>query len=59
MSASQTIVGHFSTDRESLVRVRTEFDKIVKESGEWTPEDEQLSRKDYLAKFVKFDNLME
>ena len=35
MNASQTIVGHFCTDKQSLIRVRDEFDKLIRESSEW------------------------
>ena len=57
MNASQTIVGHFCTDKYSLQRVRDEFEKVIKESDEWSLDDARLCRKDFLAKHVKFENI--
>lgn len=59
MNATQTIVGHFCTDKQSLQKVRNEFEQVIKESGEWNPDDVKLSRKDFLTKYVKFDNINE
>ena len=39
--------------------VREEFDKVVKDLGDWREADNDLGKKDYLEKHVKLETTMD
>ena len=53
---SQTMLTHLCQKPESLIRVRTEFDKVI---TEMYPDEKSSSKRDQLDRLVKTDSLME
>ena len=56
-NGTQTIMGHFSTDPESVKRVRDEFKKVVEENDTMFASFNNM--RDYLSEACSYDNLQE
>ena len=56
-NGTATIMGHFSTDPESVKRVRDEFKKVVEENDTMFASFNNM--KDYLSEACSYDNLQE
>ena len=57
-NASQTLVGHFATDRDSLSKVRQEFEEVSRQSERFDPADQDLDKLDFLRKFATYENVL-
>lgn len=42
-----------------MKRVREEFEKVVRDSDDWLEADAGMSKKDFLAKHVKLEAIMD